>query len=293
LFYIPAVLGVGRLHFVDRTRDVNEQEDFTLLAEPPGGARMLTWEKAQSLDVALGDLRQRAEENAAFAELPESINESPEFTSLRDDLSDYLYHNSSVKLLYSPALETYSKPGETEREFRMRLQQIARERRDEEIDEINERFEEKIDRLEDKLRREEADLAQREADVSARKRETLVSVGESVVGMFLGRRSYRMASTALSKQRQAAKAKLQLEEAREDVTELEEDIQELEAELREDVEAARERWENALTDLDEYEVRPRRKDVQISLFGLAWAPHWHVKYKDRGGAQRSELVEAF
>jgi len=293
LLYVPAVLGVGRLHFVDRTRDVNEREDFALLAEPPGGARMLTWEKAQSLDVALGDLRQQAEDGSFFDELPESINESPEFTALRDDLSDYLYHNSSVTLLYSSALETYSKPGESEREFRMRLQQIAREKRDEEIDEITERHDDKLDRLEDRLRREEADLGQREADVSARKRETLVSVGESVVGVFLGRRSFRMASTALSKQRQAAKAKLQLEEARDDVTALEEDIKELEAELREEVEAARERWESALTDLEEYEVRPRRKDVQISLFALAWAPHWQVTYQDRSGATHTQLIEAF
>jgi len=293
LLYVPAVLGVGRLHFVDRTRDVNEREGFALLAEPPGGARMLTWEQAQSLDIALGDLRQQADDEAFFDELPESINESPEFTALRDDLSDYLYHNSSVTLLYSPALETYSKPGESEREFRMRLQQIAREKRDEEIDEITERYNDKLERVEDKLRREESDLAQREADVSARKRETLVSVGESVVGVFLGRRSYRMASTALSKQRQAAKAKLQLEEARDDVKALEEDIKELEAELQEDVEAARERWESALTDLEEYEVRPRRKDVQISLFGLAWSPHWVVTYQRRGGAAQTELVEAF
>lgn len=293
LVYVPAVLGTGRLHFVDRTRDVNEQRDFTLLAEPPGGARMLTWEKAQSLDVALGDLRQRAEGEAFFDELPESVNESPKFTSLRDDLSDYLYHNSSVTLLHSAVLEIYSKPGETEREFRMRLQQIARERRDEEIDEITERYDNKLKRLEDKLRREEADLAQREADVSARKRETLVSVGESVVGMFLGRRSYRVASTALSKQRQAAKAKLQLEETRDDISVLEEEIKQLEAELQEEVEAIRERWESALTDLMEHEVRPRRKDVQISFFGLAWTPHWRVAYKDRGGATRTELVEAF
>jgi len=293
LVYLPAVLGMGRLHFVDRTREVDEQEDFALLAEPPGGGRLLTWDEARPLDLPVGDLRQRPEKDAFFDEVPESINESPEFTSLRDDLADYLYHNSSITLLYSLPLEAYSKPKESEREFRMRLQQMARETRDEEIDEINARYEDRLEKVRDRLRREEADLAQREADVSARKRETLVSVGESVVGVFLGRRSYRMASTALSKQRQAAKAKLQLEEAKDDVMELEEDIKELEEELEEEVAVARERWEESLTDLEEHDVRPRRKDVQISLFGLAWAPHWQITYRDRSGATQTELVEAF
>ena len=293
LLYLPAVLGIGRLHFVDRTRDVDEQEDFALLSEPPEGAGMLTWDQAQALDLIVRDLRQEPEEGAYFDELPESINEGPELTALRDDLDDYLYHNSSVTLLHSPVLDVYSEPRETERAFRMRLQQTARERRDEEIDEVTERYEKKLERIEDRLRREEADLAQREADVAARKRETLVSVGESVVGMFLGRRSYRVASTALSKQRQAAKAKLQLEEAKDEVEELQEDIKDLEEDLQEEVAAIRDRWEEALAELESYDVRPRRKDVQIGLFGLAWAPHWRVTYRDRSGATHADLVEAF
>ncbi len=293
LLYLPAVLGIGRLHFVDRTRDVDEQEDFALLAEPPGGAGMLTWDQAQSLDLAARDLRQEPEADAYFDELPESINESPEFTALRDNLDDYLYYNSSVTILHSPALDVYAKPQETERAFRMRLQHVARERRDEEIDEITKRYEKKLDKVEDRLRREEADLAQRQADVSARKRETLASVGESVVGMFLGRRSSRVVSTALSKQRQAEKARLRLEEAKGDVEALQEDLEELEAELQEEVARIRERWEDALAELKEYDVTPRRKDVQIGFFGLAWTPHWQITYQDRGGATHTELVEAF
>ncbi len=293
LLYLPAVLGIGRLHFVDRTRDVNEQEDFALLAQPPEGAGMLSWDQAQALDLSVRDLRQEPEEGAYFDELPDSINESPEFTALKHDLDDYLYRNRSVTLLYSPVLDVYSQPQESERAFRMRLQQIAREKRDEEIDEITERYEDKIERVGDRLRREEADVAQRQADVAARKRATLVSVGESVVGMFLGRRSSRMASTALSKQRQAAKAKLKLEEAQEDVKALKEDLEELEAELQEDVADVRSEWEEALTALEDHEVRPRRKDVQINLFGLAWAPHWQITYRDRSGVALTELAEAF
>jgi chromosome segregation ATPase len=102
-----------------------------------------------------------------------------------------------------------------------------------------------------------------------------------------------MASTALSKQRQAAKAKLKLEEAQEDVKALKEDLEELEAELQEDVGDIRSQWEEALTALEDYEVRPRRKDVQINLFGLAWTPHWRITYRDLGGVAVTELVEAF
>jgi len=212
---------------------------------------------------------------------------------LKDDLDDYLYRNTGVTLLHSPTLEAYSKPGESERDFRMRLQQIARERRDEEIDKINERYESKLDTLEDRLRRYEARLAERKADVAARKRETAVSVGESVVGLFLGRRSTRMASTALSKQRQAAKAKLKVEETEDDVRALQEDIDELEEELQDEVAAIQERWEDALEDFEETKVTPRRTDIQIDLVALAWVPHWRITYEGRGGVERTDLVEAY
>ncbi len=293
LLYVPAVLGMGRLHFIDRTRNVNESEDFALLAQAPRSGALLTWDQAQTLDLADRDLRQEPEPKAYFDELPGSINESPQYTALRRNLDDYLYHNSTVTLLYSPLADAYSHPSESEREFRMRLQQVAREKRDEEIDRITKRFQTNIDRIAERLRRRETDLAKREADVAARRRETVVSVGETVLGMFLGSRRTRVASTALSKQRMASQASLRVQEAAADVEKLQQDIASLEEELEQEVTAIRSRWEDALIELEEYDVRPRRQDVRISIFGLAWAPHWHITYQDRSGTARTELIEAF
>lgn len=293
LLYVPAVLGMGRLHFVDRTRNVNEVEDFALLAQPPGDGRLLRWDEAQSLELAERDLRQEPESEAYFDELPDTINESTQYTALRKNLEDYLYHNSTVTLLYSPLVDVYSHPSESEREFRLRLQQAAREKRDEEIDKITKRYRDNVDKVADRLRRREADLAKRQADATARKRETVVSVGETVLGMFLGSRSTRVASSALTKQRMASQASLRVQETEADIEKLEKDIAALEEELEREVETIRTRWEEALTDLEEYEVRPRRQDVRLSVFGLAWAPHWHITYQDRSGTARTELIEAF
>jgi hypothetical protein len=293
LLYVPAILGMGRVHFVDQRRNVSEREDFALLAQAPEGAGVLAWERAQALDLAPRDLMDRHEPDAYFDKLPESINGARKISALKKTLSDHLYHNSSITLLYSPVLKTYSRPDESEREFRMRLQQAAREGRDEEVDEVSERYEKRLETLTDRLRRAEATLAAKEADVAARKRETVVSVGESVVGMFLGRRSTRGASRALSKHRQATLAKIKLEEAEANVEALQQDIQELEAELQEQVAAIRDRWEEALVEFEEVPVKPRRTDVQTNLFGLAWAPHWQIAYRGRGGVARTELVPAY
>jgi hypothetical protein len=235
----------------------------------------------------------RPEPDAYFDALPESINQAQEISGLTKSLSDHLYHNSSLTLLHSPVLKAYSQPDESEREFRMRLQQAAREERDAEVDEVSARYEKRLGQLQDRLRRAEATLATKEADVAARKRETVVSVGESVVGMFLGRRSTRVASRAMSKHRQATLAKIKLEEAEANVEALQQDVKELEEELQEQVAVVRDRWEEALVEFEEVPIKPRRTDVQITLFGLAWAPHWQITHQDRGGVARTELVPAY
>lgn len=235
----------------------------------------------------------RPEPEAYFDELPESVNEAREFNALKKELADHLYRTSSVTLLYSPVLKVYSLPDESERDFRMRLQQAAREERDEEVDKLTRKYEKRLARLEDRLRRAETRLAKKRADAEARKREVLVSVGESVLGMFMGRRSTRMASSALSKYRQSSSAGMAVEEAEEKVEALQQEIAELEQELREEADTITARWDEALREFEEVSVTPRRRDIDVDVFALAWVPHWRITYQGRGGITRTELVPAY
>lgn len=293
LVYEPAVLGIGRVHFVDQRREVDEREDFALLVQPPDGTGVLRWDRAQALDIAPRDLVEQPETDAYFDDLPVAIDESTEFTALKTNLADYLYRTSALTLLHSPVLEIYSHPRESERDFRMRLQQAIREARDEEVDAVTTQYDRRLRKLEDRMRRAEATVAKKEADAEARKREVLVSVGESVLGVFFGRRSTRAASSALSKYRQSGSAESAVEGAREDVAAVQRDIDALEAELRHEADAIKTRWNEALETLEEFPVTPRRSDIDIDLFALAWAPHWYLAYKDDQGGDLTEVVQAY
>jgi len=295
LLYVPALLGMGRLHFVKQTKalSVDEQEEFSLLAQPPRGMEPAGWEQAHSLGLTTRQLLDHPEPGAFFDELPETINEAKELRALQKELEDHLYHNSALTLLYSPTAKLYSRPEEDEREFRMRLRQAARELRDEEVDQLEERYADKIDRLEERLRRARTKLAKKEAEVEARKREAMVSVGESVLGLFIGRRTTRAASTALSKHRMSAKAQIDLEAAAEDVEALQEDIDALEQELQEETAKITEQWERAVEELEKIPIRPRRADVQLVFFAIAWTPHWRISYRDRSRIPQTEIVPAY
>ena len=177
-------------------------------------------------------------------------------------------------MLHCPSLDEYSSPGASASEFALQLRQEAREARDEETDKIVERHEKRLRRLEDRLRSAELALMKKTETAAARKREMIVSVGESLLGAFLGRRTTRGASTSLGKYRQQTSARMGAEEAEERVERLEQEISELRDDLREETAEITERWEEALEEFEEVELRPRRVDVDVELVAIGWVPHW-------------------
>lgn len=290
LVYVPALFGMGYIHFVETRRNVDERKSFALLIRPQTSA--VRWEDAQPIEVTSRELLNRSEPDSSFDLVPDSINEQKEVQDLEKNLADHLYRTSSLTLLYSPVLKSYSLPNEGEREFRMRLSQTAREKRDEEVDKLNQHYEKQLGKLEDKLRRSEASLTKKKAKAGAHGREMAVSVGESVLGMFMGRRSTRAASTAMSKYRQRELAQMDVKEAEENVEALQQEIAELEKELKEEAAAITTRWDETLKEFEEVQIKPRKSDIQIDIVALAWVPYWFFMYQDRSGI-RSEAVSAY
>ncbi len=279
--YVPAVLGMGRVHFVKNTKaiQVSEARPIALLAQPPESIATVHWEQAESLDLETRDLLARPEPDAYFDKVPETVNEASDLTTLRRELEDHLYRAHSLTLLYNAATGLYSKPGESEREFHLRISQTARELRDEEVDKVESRYESKIKTLEDRLRSAEARLEKREADARLRKQDALITAGETIFSLFSGRR--RSISAAARKVTRATTTKTDIREAEETVESLQADIEALKQELKAETDALVAQWEATLDDFEEVPITPRRTDVEVNLFALAWVPHWYIVYKIR------------
>ncbi len=293
LFYRPTALGMGSVHFVNRKMDVDEQQEFTLLARPVGVAEVFQWERAHPVNLTASEFLDTPEPGVPFDQIPESINQAREFRALEKDLADHLYRTSQLALFYSPHLKLYSKPDETKRDFHLRLQQAAREKRDSEVDKLDHRYRKRVRKLQDRLQRAEGVLVKKTRDAQARKYEVVVSIGESLLGMFMGRRSTRAASTTMSKYRQSTSAGMSIKEAERTIRALEQEIQELESELHDQTTDISSKWDEALDDIDKVPVTPRRRDIDLDLFTLAWAPHWQITYMDPSGKKITAGLPAF
>ncbi|MBU7037575.1 MAG: hypothetical protein HXS52_06560 [Theionarchaea archaeon] len=291
LVYVPAVLGIGSVRVTDRKLRLNEEKNVALLLLDTLSIRH--WEQSQPLKLDPQDLLATPEPGASFETLPDSFDEKREIVALKKDLADHLYLTGGITLLYSPSLKAYSELGESERDFKMRLTQVAREKRDEEVDTLSQKFDKRFQRLEDRVRKAEAALTKKQAKAGAYKREIAVSVGESMLGMFMGRRSTRAASTALSKYRQSKMSSMEAKQAEENVEALKEDIKQLEQELKEQTAVITQEWERAQEDVESVSVTPRKSDIAVHLVNLAWVPHWRITYKDETGRIQTATVPAF
>lgn len=295
LLYDSALIGAGEVRFVDRKRKLNEQLENILVLPAADEARKLDWGQAETLPLHLSDLSNSPERVAAgqgpfFGPLSEAANNAQKLKSIGTDLADWLYYNSRLTLTTHEALGLFQEPGESLRDFKIRLQQAAREQRDTEVDALEKKFETQIKRITDKLKAEERGLAEAEADYEARKQQEIVGIGESVIGFFFGRRSTRALSSAASKRRMTSKAKGKIEESQEEVEELRQEISKLEAELKAESDEITRKWDGLLENLTSEEVAPRRTDVNVKLTSLAWLPSWLITYTDGRGSHTATVV---
>ncbi len=197
LQYTPAVLARGSVHFVSTRLGIEESKNFSLLLDPPKRADDIDWGEGLELSIASHEIEEEPAPLARYRAVPGVINTSRDLKRFEKELSNYLYRSEKLPIYYNSTLKVYSRPGESDREFRLRVHRLAREERDEAVDELNRRYEKKIDRMGDRLDKAGMTLARKEEDAGSRKREVWLSVGESVLGMLLGRRSSRIASSSM------------------------------------------------------------------------------------------------
>ena len=296
LIYEPAIIGAAEVRFVDRRRDINQQAEKMLMLPAPVDTIQVDWGEAEVVPVKLNELRDSPETSAPeqgpfFGPVPEIANSASELKKLETSLSDWLYYNSKLTINVHQELKLFQEPEESERAFKIRLQQAARENRDTEVDKLEQKYETRLASLEDKLRKEEQELAEDEAEYSARKQEELIGMGESVLGFFFSkRRSSRTFSRIASKRRMTGQAKMDIEESKKEITELQEDIAELEAELKEMSDEITRKWADLLDDIATDEITPRRTDVNVRLVALAWLPSWLISYDDGLSNQRATIA---
>jgi hypothetical protein len=272
IVYEPALFATATLHFVDEKKGIDHAEELSLLT-PLGDE--VDWTSAEAVRVEKEDLEEEPVDGASFGSLPDAAVRARSYDGWRKQLEEALFRTRRCELLRSPALDALSRPGESERDFRIRLGDLARQRRDAQVEALRKKHAPKVAMLEDRIRRAEHNKEKQAEQARSQTWNAVVSTGTAVLGALFG--GGRRRGSAFAKAGSAARGFGRTLQERQDVARAEESLEAVQkqlADLNADLEAEIGRLEARLDpETEELEVlglKPRRKDVEVRYLTLAW-----------------------
>lgn len=284
LCYVPAILRSANVNFDDAKRRITGQSRVTLVNPIDINNQRVLWDKFVEIpkDVDLSKWGHEATEGAEFTELPGAAMKSSTYTSIKKDYTDWVYANHTLEVSYSPLLEAYSNPGEKVDEFKARIAQTARELRDKAIEELREKTTKALKSIEDKATKAQAKVETQKAQASSAKLSAAVSIGTSILGAFLGRKSGLGAVSSLMKGSTVTTASRVMREGQEaaaaeaELKSLEQDIADLNKTLEDETQKIRDQYDPATLALETFKLTPTKTKIQADEIGILWLPHERV-----------------
>ena len=152
------------------------------------------WDDAEELEIDSEELEKQPEEDSTYAPLSNAASSAKHYKKWEKDFKNWVYRNKALELWKSSILKVVSKPNETERDFRIRLQQLAHEPRDEDIERLRRKYAPKIATLEERIRRAEQAVEREAEQAKQQKMQTAISFGATLLSAFLGRKTMSRSS---------------------------------------------------------------------------------------------------
>lgn len=275
LRYRPAVLVATEARYALARLGVDESRSLQVLVPLDDGPIAFSSDRAELADLPPETLDSEPVAGAEFAPLPAEAAQARSYTGWSRELTRWIQANRPIVLYESKAMKLASAVGESERDFRIRLAERAREARDEQADRIRGRYETRFRTLQDRLRRAEQAAARRAAQAQQAALNTGVAVLGGLLGAMLGggaKGQLGRASTAARGAGRVAQTRQESAMAGETVEAVRAQVDELERELQGELQ----RLDDAAiaeAPLDELAVRPNLNAITVRLSALAWLPY--------------------
>jgi hypothetical protein len=239
---------------------------------------VVEWERSTAVSITQDDLKREPSPEARFEEIAQAAGQAKQYDEWKKAYGNWLFRTATLDLLRSPGLEELSRPGESERDFRVRLQQVARERRDAAAEKLRQKYGPKIAALRDRIRRAEQAVEREKEQAKQTGLQTALSVGATILGAFMGRKTISAttigkATTALGKAGRTMKDMKDVGIAQDNVEALQQQLADLEVQFKSETDSLS--GADPQTELLEtVPLRPAKSNISVKLVALAWLPHW-------------------
>ncbi|MFN2326482.1 MAG: ATP-binding protein [Gemmatimonadales bacterium] len=269
--YRPAVLASAEVRYSQKRLGVDETRALQVRVPLDPGPIPFAVDRAEVVDLPVDQLESDPVGGASFATLPAEGSQARNYDRWGKELVRWIQGSQPLVLYESKARKLSSRPGESERDFRVRLAEAAREARDDQADKIHQKYESRVRTIEDRMLRAEQAVERKKGQSQQAMLNTGVAALGGLLGAMFGSRRSQIgrASTAargagrvVQTRQEAARAGETVEAVRAQLDELEHELQE---ELRKVEDTA-----NGEEPLEEVAVRPALNAISMRLVALLW-----------------------
>ena len=277
LVYKPMLFASAQLRYTDTKSDLDLVQVTNMLTLLKSDPVSVNWEKAFATKFGADELASEPEPGIEFAQLPAEAAIPANYKQWNKDLIAWLSMYKKLELFSCPISGLISNAGESERDFRIRLQQSSREKRDKMLGDLCARFEPKLASLEEKLAKAHANLNQEQSQERILQVESSVNVGASIFQALVGRKvvsstNIRRASSAANKMARISRQHQEVEQAQATVDRLEEQLEQLQTQFASEMSELKSKLDPASQELESLAVALKKSNIILSLFCLCWAP---------------------
>jgi hypothetical protein len=270
LTYRPALLGLGRVHYVQAAEQIDVWRDVVVVQPIDGDVSPTPWNNAAVL-AEPPSLADEPRPGATFAAVPGSLGEKRTYVTLKRELDDWLYQSQRYLRLACDEAGESAKPNETEAAFRERVAPLVQAARKAEA--LAERAD-AISRLEKQLEAAEAERAENRWWFVSLVFNAAARLTEIVVTGLFGRRSRKQIMTN-TLWNQAMKSRRLAAQAKQAVQQHVAALEKLKAEEQTELARLAAPLPPAAVPITRVEIAPRKSDVDVDDVQLVWLP-WHT-----------------
>jgi len=250
------VVGVAVVRFTDTKNKVSEERVVAHLAPIAGNTNLPKWDEAEEGD-------ENAEGDAAPANL---------LPKWQREYVAWLANNQTLEVFRSPKYKVSSQPGESERDFRLHLQQLAREERDREVARLRAKYSPKLAVLEDRAHRAEQAVQREQEQASQQKMSMGVDIAKGLLGAILGggkRSSLGGLGTAAKSYGRSRQQSSDVEMAAGNLDRTRQQLADLQAEMEAEVASLQAAYDGAAEDVETVVIRPKKTAIQVKSLVFA------------------------
>jgi hypothetical protein len=279
LRYEPSLLGFAAVRYKDAKTGVDLDQAASMITRFEDGPVPIDWDHGEATDLTHKDVEREPSGGATFGPLHPLATKAKSYADWQKRLADAVFRTHTLEIFRSPSMEAPSQPGESEKDFRIRMAQLAREQRDALADKLRAKYAPKIATLHERVRKAQQALEVQEAQSRQSKVSSALSFGAAVLGGFLGRKvvsagNVGKAASAMKSAGRAMQESGDVKRAEDNLASAQQQLAELEAQFQGEVDALATKLDPATEELHKLTLRPKKTDVRIDALVLAWRPHW-------------------